>query len=233
MAFTLIKENETTYRFEEEGVRFFLLLGKEKAILIDSGMKTPEAKKAAEELTDLPLLHILTHADIDHVSGSGAFDEVMMGELEIPNFEAKGYSSKAVGVKEGDTIDLGGRVLKVIDIPGHTPGSIGILDVNSRTLICGDAIQDGRIFMFGPMRNIFNYGPGLAHVKGLASEFDTLWPSHASIPVKPELIDGLIEASEKIISGQLDGEVIDFRGKEIRLVNAGCASFLCELKYEK
>ena len=36
-----IKMNETTWRFEDNGVRFFLLCGNEKAALIDTGMNTP------------------------------------------------------------------------------------------------------------------------------------------------------------------------------------------------
>ena len=40
----VIKINENTWRFEDDGVRFFLLCGTEKAALIDSGMNTPDAR---------------------------------------------------------------------------------------------------------------------------------------------------------------------------------------------
>ena len=43
----IIKINETTWRIEEEGVRFFLLVGKKKALLIDSGMQIHNAKEIA------------------------------------------------------------------------------------------------------------------------------------------------------------------------------------------
>ena len=42
---------------------------------------------------------------------------------------------------QGDIIDLGDRPLKIIDIPGHTPGSIAILDVKNRVLISGDSVD--------------------------------------------------------------------------------------------
>lgn len=45
-----IKINNTTWRFENGGVRFFLLCGNEKAALIDSGMNAPNAKKLAENI---------------------------------------------------------------------------------------------------------------------------------------------------------------------------------------
>ena len=38
----------TTWAINEDGVRFFLLAGKEKALLIDSGMQTEDAKGIAE-----------------------------------------------------------------------------------------------------------------------------------------------------------------------------------------
>lgn len=39
--------------------------------------------------------------------------------------------------KKGDVIDLGNRPLEIIELPGHTPGSIGILDVKTRALFAG------------------------------------------------------------------------------------------------
>ncbi|WP_420394342.1 MBL fold metallo-hydrolase [Acuticoccus sp.] len=48
-------------------------------------------------------------------------------------------------VDEGDTIDLGDRRLTVLHLPGHTPGSIGLLEEATGTLVGGDAIYDGLI----------------------------------------------------------------------------------------
>jgi hypothetical protein len=47
----IIQINETTWRIEDNGVRFFLLAGTEKALLIDSGMNTPDARQIAEGIT--------------------------------------------------------------------------------------------------------------------------------------------------------------------------------------
>lgn len=46
-------------------------------------------------------------------------------------------------VEEGDTIDLGDRVFEVLHLPGHSPGSIGLLERRTETLFSGDAIYDG------------------------------------------------------------------------------------------
>ena len=48
---------------------------------------------------------------------------------------------------EGDEVDLGDRVLTVLHLPGHTPGSIGLHDVANRTLFTGDVIYDPPDFL--------------------------------------------------------------------------------------
>ena len=51
----IIQINNTTWRVEDGGVRFFLLAGAERALLIDSGMNTPNAKEIVERLQSCQL----------------------------------------------------------------------------------------------------------------------------------------------------------------------------------
>ena len=46
---------------------------------------------------------------------------------------------------EGDVIDLGDRAFQVLHLPGHSPGSIGLWDIKSKTLFSGDAVYDGEL----------------------------------------------------------------------------------------
>ena len=55
----MIKVNDDTYRFEDEGVRFFLFCGTERAALIDTGMNTPDAKRMAEDKKNGFLFYVL------------------------------------------------------------------------------------------------------------------------------------------------------------------------------
>jgi hypothetical protein len=50
-------------------------------------------------------------------------------------------------------------------MPGYTSGSIAFLDIENIILISGDPIQDGKIFMLGPQRNILSYFYGLQRIK--------------------------------------------------------------------
>jgi glyoxylase-like metal-dependent hydrolase (beta-lactamase superfamily II) len=46
---------------------------------------------------------------------------------------------------ENDTVDIGGSLYKVLHLPGHSPGSIGLLDEASGVFFSGDAIYDGTL----------------------------------------------------------------------------------------
>jgi glyoxylase-like metal-dependent hydrolase (beta-lactamase superfamily II) len=46
---------------------------------------------------------------------------------------------------EGDVIDLGDRSFVVLELPGHSPDGIGLLDEKSGVFFSGDAIYDDRL----------------------------------------------------------------------------------------
>lgn len=222
MGCEVVPMNENTWRIENEGVRFFLLTGREKALLIDTGMTAPEARKIAEGLTDLPLFLLNTHADRDHISGNGAFSTLYMHPAEEEHYRAAGGAGTVVPIRDGDELDLGDRPLRIIHLPGHTPGSVAVLDVKHRVLISGDPIQeDGRIFMFGAHRNMGDYIESLVRLKGRADEFDQIWPSHATIPVSPARIDDLIEGAGKVLSGEIEGRPAQLFGQDILVCDLG------------
>lgn len=47
-----------------------------------------------------------------------------------------------VPLKEGDVIDVGSYAFEVVDIPGHTPGHIGLYERRHKLFFCGDHILD-------------------------------------------------------------------------------------------
>lgn len=225
-----IQINENTWRFEDSGVRFFLLAGAKKALLIDSGMQVRNAKEIAESLVDVPVELLNTHADIDHVGSNEEFDSFYMNPAEASNYyNTQKRTGTIIPVTDGDVIDLGGRELEIITIPGHTPGSIAVLDKNNRVLISGDPIQDGNIFMFGVQREMHAYLLSLEKLESYRDRFDTIYPSHGSFPVKPELIDALHEGAEHILAGEAEGSDAEFHGMKIKRYDVGVAGFLCDV----
>ena len=228
MAYQIIPIDRDSWRIEDSGVRFFLLTGRERALLVDSGRSVRTARDIAAELTTLPLSLLNTHADADHVGSNAQFDSFYMHPDEEPNYRRGGRGGEIVPVREGDVIDLGGRELEVIHLPGHTPGSIALLDRSARVLISGDPIQDGRIFMFGPFRDMKAYVRSLEHLSAWRGRFDEIWPSHGSLPVYPELIDRLHDGAQAILAGTVAGTPENVFGTPIRARDLGFATFLCD-----
>ena len=225
--YSVIKAGDGAWRIEEGYVRIFLLEGTQRAMLIDSGMDIHNAKEIAESLTDKPVSLINTHADFDHIGSNVEWDKVYMHPEEEGNYRTNGGTSGIIPVRDGDVIDLGGRELKIMHIPGHTPGSIGILDRNTRVLISGDPVQNGRIFMFGEYRSMERYVEGLEHLLQHTDEFDELWPSHAELPVYPALIGDLCDTAKKILAGEEFPYTEEFMyGENVRITETGYARFL-------
>ena len=222
------KIDDKTYQYDEGGVRFFLLLGDREALLIDSGMEVHNAKELAEEITDLPIRLFNTHTDRDHIGSNSEFDEVMMNLSELVNYNIPHPSQKIVPVYDGDIIDIGGRKLLAITLPGHTPGSTGLLDKDSGMFFCGDSIQDGRIFMFGAMRDLSAYIHSLRRLDRYKDEIKEIYSNHGSIPLDYSIVDKLIDGALRIERGELEPKEAEIFGQKVHVYDVDAAFFICD-----
>ena len=254
MDYTVEKKNDNTWIIAEGNFRMFLLAGEEKALLIDSGLSLRNVRKIAAGFTDLPLELLNTHADPDHIGANGEFDFCYMHPDEEENYRRagcrgsneefesfymhpadeshyrrSGKSGKVIPVRDGDEIDLGNRKLVIYHIPGHTPGSVAVLDRAGRFLISGDPIQrNGDIFMYSHGRDLNAYIKGMEHLKEHLSEFDEIWPSHADLPLTPDYIETIEQSAKDILSGKLKGVESDMMGNRVMKYDTGYTVFLCD-----
>ena len=192
-------------------------------------MMVHNAQEIAGSLTKLPLSLLNTHADMDHIGSNAQFESFYMHPAEEANYRRGGGAGTILPVREGDTLDLGGRELGIIHLPGHTPGSVAVLDKSRRVLISGDPLQaQGHIFMFGEHRSMRDYIASLARLEERTSQFDEIWPSHADFPMKPELIGKLRDGVERILAGEVAGRPAAFYGQKITAYDLGFATILCD-----
>ena len=185
----------------------FLVTGKEKAMLVDSCFGRGNLKEVVESLTDLPVTLVNTHADGDHVLGNKLFGPAHMHPADFDRYyETVKYAAPVVSLWEGDVIDLGGRRFEAVLIPGHTPGSIALLDEENRVIFGGDSVQNGLVFMTGPGRNITGYIDSLKKLNGMRGRFDKVFGGHGDAVVDGAIIEELLACAEKVRSGELKGE---------------------------
>ncbi len=84
--FTVEMIDNRTYAISEYGhwekVHSFLLIGEDKAALIDTGLGIDNIKRITDELTRLPIVVITTHVHWDHIGSHGEFDCILVHEAE-------------------------------------------------------------------------------------------------------------------------------------------------------
>ena len=200
-----VKISDDTYSIEDNGVRCLLFIGTEKALLVDTGFgQSGSVKKLAETLTDKPLVLVISHADPDHIGNIAEFGTVRMHPAEMPYFykEAK-PDVQVVPIWEGDIINIGGREFEVFLIPGHTTGSIALLDRKQRIIVTGDSISAGPVFMFGEGRNINAYMASMEKLISMKDSFDEIYPAHGPLPLLPEQIEKALDAAKMLLAGKL------------------------------
>lgn len=138
----------------------YLVCGSERAALIDTGSSPQPLGPVLRTLWQGPVELVLTHAHFDHMYHANAFGRVTLHEREAAAWGVlravaaagvlgsgrcpRHYPVRAWHtVRQGDVIPLGGRELRVLDAPGHTPGSMILVDEADRLLFTGDAFGSG------------------------------------------------------------------------------------------
>ena len=60
-----------------------MLLGRESAALIDTGLGVAQIRSVVQDLTDLPVKVLTAHVHWDHIGGHGSFVEIAVHEKEV------------------------------------------------------------------------------------------------------------------------------------------------------
>jgi glyoxylase-like metal-dependent hydrolase (beta-lactamase superfamily II) len=214
------------HQFEE--VISFLILGEKRALLFDTGLGIGDIKRLVQSLTSLPIVVLNSHTHNDHVGDNWEFTEIYGMDTDFTRtnakgstadaqaelapgslcgqwpagFDAKSYSTRPFlitkWIHDGDTIDLGGRVLQVISTPGHTPDAICLLDRKNGLLFTGDTFYAGPIWLYRPETDLDAYVHSVEGIAALAPQLKLLLPSH-NVPVdNPSKLPKLLIAIEKV-----------------------------------
>jgi hydroxyacylglutathione hydrolase len=134
----------------------YLLVGSQKALLIDTGavadpVKMPLAKTVLSLLplkdgVRLPLLIVHTHRHRDHYAGDGQFASEPDVQIVAPDLDAVRAFFHLDHWPEGVAhLDLGGRVVDVIPTPGHEEAHIAFYDESTALFFSGDLLLPGRL----------------------------------------------------------------------------------------
>lgn len=217
-------------------VACYLVEGQEKAFLIDTCWGFGNLAELVQSITPLPVKVVITHGHPDHVCGAFQFSDLYISKEDesllnvfynkqtrrqlIENrfkdqhsadFSEEKWINAELGnvsiIKEGDVFELGKRDLKVIAVPGHTPGSICLLDKENGLLFSGDSIQTAPVLMYlDTSLPLSTYFDSLVHVCSFEEAYDKILPGHGETPIDKAILNELIDGVSEILEGKLKGK---------------------------
>lgn len=211
----------------------YLIVGRERAVLFDTGPGWRDIDGVVRALTDRPVIAAASHLHYDHVGSLDRFDAVALadrpslrtladetGQVLPPDDLHLGAVERVAPepfvVTEwwthGQIIDLGGRSVEVVHSPGHTEGSMMLFDRAAAQLYTGDFIYPGNLLALFPGAHMGRY---LESARALAEAIPagaTLYPGHLDLEIQPwrlqtlahsDLVD-LVAGLEAIRDGRLE-----------------------------
>jgi len=218
---------------QAEEVISYLIVGKMRALLFDTGMGISDIRKVAAELTKLPVVVLNSHTHDDHVGGNWQFDTIYGMDTDFTRqnargsredaqaeitpdqicgtlpqgFDPKAYVTRPWKIKayvhDGDRFNLGGRVIEVIATPGHTPDAIALIDRSNQLLFTGDTYYPAPIWLYRPETDLDAYAASIRRLAALAPAVKLVLGAH-NIPVAPPgVLPRLVTAFADVRAGKI------------------------------
>jgi len=211
--------DENTFVISEpnhwEETNCYLLIGKENALLIDTGLGVSDISKEVLKITDKPVIVVPTHVHWDHIGGLWNFPKFYVHEYEKDwiegNFPLSNEFVRKMLVKDnnlteriniddyavfqgnpkkiltdGDIIYLGNRKIKVLHTPGHSPGHMCFFEEKTGCLFSGDLIYKGTLFANYESTDPEKYLESVQKISKLPVK--RVFPAHYCIDIPTEII---------------------------------------------
>ena len=219
------------YQHYEE-THCYLLCGQNKAALIDTGLGVSNIKCVVNHLTTLPVTVFTTHVHWDHIGGHKHFDRIAVHEAEInwidgsfplpleavkaqltklpcafpEDFDVDAYrlfqGTPQILLHDGDCFDLGGRTIRVLHTPGHSPGHCCFYELEKRYLYSGDLVYKGCLDAFYPSTDPLLFYQSVKRLMEL--EVSRVFPGHHDMEIPVSLIGEINECFSQLEqNGQL------------------------------
>lgn len=128
-------------------------------------------------------------------------------DFDPKNYHIKPFNSWKL-IEDGHVFELGGRIIKVLATPGHSPDSIMLLDEQNEILFTGDTFYPATLYAHLTSEDGMNsvFGTYRQTMRALADNLShcTLYCSHNE-PIRPgETLKKVADAFDLINSGGLD-----------------------------
>lgn len=186
----------------------YLVEGSDRAVLIDAGTRIAGLGKIVASLTNKPVMLVATHAHPDHTgSAINDFAELHIGAGDAGSPFVSAYNGQIKPLKDGDVLDLGGRMLDVVATPGHTPGSTTFIDRKAGYGFSGDSFGSGNLLLGGTFSTLLATCEKTSALMG-KNGITRLYPGHffgTNVETK-QRVDDMAAISRDVLAGKVKGE---------------------------
>lgn len=217
-----------------ERVISYLMVGEDRALLFDTGTGIGDIRAVVSKLTagDV-VVNSHSHPDhiggnyqfgiiyglddpytAENARGRSVEDsqrfvpEKAFSRAPPPTFSRETYRIRPYRIsrylKDGEVIELGGRSLEVLLVPGHAPDSLSLLDREQRFVLTGDTFYLGRIFV-QDKESLAAFATSAKRLAALAGDVDRILPAHQATLLQAAFLPKLDEAFEAIVQGASEG----------------------------
>ena len=197
--------------------------------------------------TEKPIFCICTHGHSDVLGAASQFDEVYLKKEDAGAFpestdpalrlqqlagfvsgdaQMLEYGKKVMldnskvsfrDLKDGDHFHLGGVHVGIIEIPGHTKGSIAVRITRegvTKSAFCGDAFSAGMNHLLNMnRRDLLIYSERLEQFMMKLEDQEPIYCTHSSVPMTKRAGMAVAKACYEVAEGMTAGDPA-FQGKE-------------------
>ncbi len=222
---------------QRERVLSYLIVGEERALLIDTGTGAASMRDAVATITALPVLLVNSHTHWDHVGSNHEFSGIAVHRAEAHELAYR-YSPDEIAeffgddqllgplppgrtlenitigpsvptqlLDGGEQFDLGGRVITAIHTPGHAPGLLSFLDEANGVLMTTDTAYPGPLYAYSSDTDFDVYIRSMEILADLAPRLTYVHPSHNADLMDAALLPRMRDALIEVRDGKTPDRV--------------------------
>lgn len=183
-----------------------LVIGSERAVLIDTGFGKGDLAALVRQYTDLPVSLLITHGDFDHYGGYPMFEDRYMSSLDDELLEKDGNAFSHRDLADGEIFDLGGVELEAIHVAGHTRGSFCFYDRKHGRLFTGDSVNRLPWLLLDRCTPLHEYRDNLIALRRRLDGEPEIYCGHSYCPFPFRTLTDTIVACNEVLEGVKERE---------------------------
>ena len=220
------------WRLDELGLsNSYLVLGQERALLIDTSNGAGDLRACVEELTPLPVTVAVTHRHPDHTGGAWRFGAyyaaaadqnfacnvmclpicsaamVRLKRRGAPVRRPVGKGPKVLTLPPDHVFDLGGVQIRTEAIPGHTRGSLLFVDDEDRILYTGDDVNPCLWVHLPGSTKLRDWFAGAERVRQYLAKGYTAYCGHGGGRQTLEQVEETCRLAREVLAKHASGEL--------------------------